>query len=339
MFANGKIIGTNATYADYSTGQTERGRADYIMSRGALVEFAANPRKWRLGGQGDSPSKEKSWGSLVDCLALTPQLFDDRFAVCPTHYPVAATSKEPATEKPWNRNANYCRSWEDEHQKLGKEVVKASDAALATEAVERLMKEPSIGEYIACSAKQVHARADWQDKESGISVPVRVLLDLVSDERHEEYSGTLADLKTTNDATMRAWQAHVYNFDLHTQAALYLDVFNAAYGGAKRDFYQGFYHIVQESEWPFEPFLRLLSCEFMDLGRERYQSALRLYCQCVANDDWPSPDELMRREGKLVLTEPEPWMQLRKADWLYVRPAVQQTETQNSQPTSEFITP
>jgi hypothetical protein len=332
MFANGKIIGTNATYADYSTGQTERGRADYIMSRGALVEFAANPRKWRLGGQGDSGSKEKAWGSLVDCLALTPDLFDDRFAVCPTHYPVAATSKEPATEKPWNRNANYCRSWEEEHQKLGLEIVKATDRALAIEATERLFKDPECGDYIRCSQAQVHVRADWQDSASGISVPVRVLIDCLPNRTVDTYGDTIGDLKTTNDATMRTWQAHVYNFDLHTQAALYLDVYNAT--GDDRN---SFYHIVQESEWPFEPFLRLLSCEFMDLGRERYQSALRLYCQCVANDDWPSPDELMRREGKLVLTEPEAWMQLRKTDWLYVRPAGQQTETQNSSPVSEVI--
>jgi hypothetical protein len=332
MFTNGKIIETNATYAEYSAGQTERGQPDYIMSRGSLVEFAANPRKWRMGDAGDSSTKQKDWGSLVDCIALTPEQFSARFAVTPTHYDVPATKKTEATEKPWNRNATVCIEWEEAQRESGKQVVKFRDADAASDAVKRLLKDPECGDYIRCSQAQVHVRADWQDRASGISVPVRVLIDCLPDRTFGTYGDTIGDLKTTNDATMRTWQAHVYNFDLHTQAALYLDVYNAI--GDDRN---SFYHIVQESEWPFEPFLRLLSCEFMDLGRERYQSALRLYCQCVANDDWPSPDELMRREGKLVLTEPEAWMQLRKTDWLYVRPASQHTETQNSSPVSEVM--
>jgi len=95
----------------------------------------------------------------------------------------------------------------------------------------------------------------------------------------------------------------------HYQGAIYLDAYNAACPDDERN---TFYHVVSESEPPYEPAKRFMSEEFVAAGRMQYQRDLALYCQCLVNNVWPGYD--CEAEAKIVLTggwhitEPEPWM-------------------------------
>ena len=70
---------------------------------------------------------------------------------------------------------------------------------------------------------------------------------------------------------MRAWRSKVFKFNYDAQAALYLDVWEVATGEDRQDFK----HIVQESYAPYQTQLRLISAEFLEIGRMKYQKALR----------------------------------------------------------------
>ncbi len=301
-FTAGKVIGENVSYEDYSTQTCKRGDPQFVMSRGELCEFAVNPRRWFEGYQGKTGA-DAEWGSLIDCLALTPDQFATRFAITPENYPCEATKKDPRTEKPWNWTANYCKTWRDERPSLT--CITPEEAQRAEAAVHKLRADPDVRMLIECSKKQVMVQAEYRDKATGIVVPVRILIDLLPDKSHPKFGKSEADLKTTGQAGLRVWGRHVCDYDLHTQGALYLDVYTAATDEDRCEFR----HVIQENFEPFDVSKRILSSEFLDIGRLKYQTALRDYCLSIKTGYWPNYDDRAREkiEGWSI-TGPDPYM-------------------------------
>lgn len=172
--------------------------------------------------------------------------------------------------------------------------------------LKRLMEDRDICEYYTDSSCCVLVCVEYHDKETGIIVPIKCLLDLVP--VTGKYVNTLGDLKSTVDASEQAWTKHVFSMGYYYQGAIYLDAFNCATGEERNDFY----HVVSESVEPYEPAQRFLSEEFKELGSAEYQRDLAFYCQCLATNTWPGyKQEASARivaSGGWHLTEPSPWM-------------------------------
>ncbi len=280
-------------YHEFTVGK--RGEPNFIMSRTELKRFAACPRRWLIGTERET-SDAMDWGSLVDCVALTPKSFESVYAIAPETYPATPKKKDdPIEEKPWNWNAKHCQSWREDQEEIGKTVIKSGDASEAWKAVQRLRDEPFILAFLMASQTQVWVNVEWQDEETGIIVPVKCLLDLAPDPK-SEFGDTLGDLKTTANASYRAWCKQVHNEGWHVQAALYMDAYNVVTGLK----YRNFEHIISENFAPYEPTHRPLSAEFLTLGRSEYQRQLQQYCQCLKNKSWPGYDTAM--------TDLESWM-------------------------------
>jgi hypothetical protein len=298
---NGKIVGTVERDA-YLGSQHPRGHLEFAMSRGELMEFNRCPHRWLMGYQSDE-TKAQEWGSLIDCLVLTPERFDSEFAITPDEYPGTPKRKsDPVEMKPWNKNADYCKEWAAEREGLA--IIKPDLHAEATAAVKTLLADEQIAVLVECSRKQVMVVGQYIDQETGLTVPLKGLIDLEPD-KESRFKDSLADLKTCNSASPFPWTRAVFEHGYHVQAALYLDLHNAATGEERTTFL----HVLQESYAPWEVGKRLLSQEFIELGRLTYVSALRRYCACLAANSWPGYDT----EGKMIingwnLTEPEAWM-------------------------------
>lgn len=283
MITNGKVVGPGISREVYAKqpDHVNRGDPGFIMSRGHLMEFATCPARWLAGVESDE-TKSTEWGSLIDCMVLTPEKFDERYAVCPAEYPRTPTNKDPSTSKPWNWNADYCKEWRDARAPLL--PVKADQFEEAERAVKAVKADPEISALLLESGKQVMAVAEWQDQETGISVPLRILLD-IAPHKNSRFGDSLADFKTCADATPRAWGRAVYEHGYHIQAAIYKDVWESATGEDRKYFL----HAIQESFAPFQVGHRCLidGGTMMDLGRRVYQDALRRYCQCLKTKVWP----------------------------------------------------
>jgi hypothetical protein len=296
-FHRAKIVGTNVDPETYHATNIARGKPGRPMSRSSLCLFAECPNKW-LNGFERKDTDSTEWGELIDTLALQLSRLNDRYVVTPDTYPDKA-----GNPKQWNWNANFCDEWRKEQ--APRICLKPSEMKAAGQAVEGLRLDQEVRYVLDTSDKQVMVMAEYRDRETGLVIPVQTLIDIVP-LAQSMHAQSLADLKTSFTASGRRWNRICYERGYHVQAALSLDLYNAA-SGEKRD---SFFHIVQEN---FEPYhiatpLPMLSQEFIELGRKFYQQALRDYCQCLKSGEWPSYAPANTVIDPFQMIEPEAWM-------------------------------
>ena len=106
MITNAKIISIGTNPDDYHKKEFMRCMPEYPMSSGDIREFALCPAKYRAGGEEDVENNSLLFGSLLDCLLLTPMQFSTRFALQPETYTDAK-----GIVKPFTKQSNTCKEW------------------------------------------------------------------------------------------------------------------------------------------------------------------------------------------------------------------------------------
>lgn len=321
MIKNARIVGHNVNPSDYHRQEVGRGQKDFFISPSALKEFGRCPSRW-LAGYNPPDSDAKAWGNLLDTRLLTPQLFEQQYAITPATYteevlrcPTCGSisdaascrkckaNREPFQEtKDWSPNTSYCRDWRQQQQVAGREVVSLDSISDCDAAIERLRADETIASYLDASQRQAMVVATWED-ESGVAVPVRCLIDLVP-HPDSEFRRSLGDLKTSRTAAAIPFSRHVYEYGYHIQAAFDLDLYVAATGEDRGDWCL----LVQESFAPWQTGKRLLSQDFIELGRVEYRRLLRLYARCLKSGVWPGYDDNDEAIQGWTLCAPDPWM-------------------------------
>lgn len=297
MLTNAQRLAQNVAPREYHAQTARRGEPAFAMSPSQLKEFGKCPARW-INGYNPPGSDAKAWGSLLDACLLTPEHVSEHYAVKPATYQDSKTG-EP---KPWNANAKFCRDWAN--WQGGREIISAGELNRADEAVAAMLKDEVSKAFLDASDRQVLVTGQWHDEETGLIVPVRCLLDLVPRPDTEFYK-CAGDLKTTRNAALIPFQRQVYQYGWHVQAAFDLDLLVAATGEDRCEWV----FLVQESFAPWQSAKRLLSVDFIEMGRVEYRRLLKLYCRCLAAGIWPdydAHDEAI--QGGWSLVAPEPWM-------------------------------
>lgn len=290
MFENARIVKKQAKQEEYRKQDVERGDPLYRVSRSDLCAILACPHKWRYGS-GEDSTKEIEWGTLMDAMLLGGEL---GISVTPETY-----EDDKGNKKPWNWNANVCKQWRDKQE--GLIIVKPDTFAKAEYAVKRLRDDKVIASVLNADY-QVWVEADYRYSDKSI-IPVKGLIDIVP-----KNSFALADFKTTQTAEPRQYGRSIWSFGYHIQAALYLALWNAAAKESRNIFL----HVIQESSEPYEVGRRMLDSNWIQIGREKYKAALKLYGQCLESNTWPAYDDMdapgVERVEGWTLTSPETWM-------------------------------
>lgn len=299
MIKNSKIVGVNIDPKIYHSVSEARGAINFPISSSALKLFAACPSRWR-NGYVLPESDAKNWGALMDTLLTSPQTFDERFAVKPVSYKDAKTGEE----KPWNGNSLVCKAWLEDHKDV--EPISAAHLAEAQTAVARLRADDVIAAFVDASDKQVWLAAEWHDEKTGLVIPLKALLDFVPRNDTEFYK-CLGDAKMVRNAALIPFQRQVFQLGWHTQAAIYTDCYLAAVD--HKEDRNTWCFIVQENYPPFQSAKRILSENFMALGRAQYQKAIQNYCLCLKHGIWPDYDMTDEAVQGWGLCSPEPWME------------------------------
>lgn len=306
-FRNALVVGKGVDSEAYRKQMPgiARGHKDFVMSRSELMLFASCPSRWFRGYQ-PKDTDATDWGSLIDCMLMDNGHFGERFARQPETCTATKTMScvkdgEAAVGDavPWSPMCAEAREWRAEHKE--QIIVSAEESVDAERAIGRLMGNAKIKGLVECSDFQVMVVAEYHDSATGLIVPLKALLDIVPlpDSPH---SRELADFKTIRSAYPRMHVKAIDERNYDAQAAIFTDIYVAATGEDRNTFL----HVVQENTFPFEPDCRMLSTEFLNLGRSKAISALRDYCQCLAANQWPSWS--MRRLNGWGVCEPEPHM-------------------------------
>jgi hypothetical protein len=326
MITGAKIIGSNIPYETYSKqpDAIRRGDAGFVMSRSELMDFALCPEKW-LSKKEDSDTPATTFGSLVECLE-TGTLEGSKFVIEPLKY---QTSK--GQEADWTYKSPICREWKDEQEAAGKCPISRGVLQQAREAVTRLKAYQPRKELFECSEKQVMVTAQWQDKATGLNVPLRCLIDLVPRFDHPDWGKCLCDAKTARNGNPAQWARVVDDSGYDWQAALSLDLYVAA----TREDRNTWIWPLSENEPPYHVVKPMPAAtqEFLEWGRLKYRAALRLYAQCLSTGEWPSYSSAGLIWGNVQLIGPEElWSYRKTAGQSPLPPTPQQPE-----PTSEHF--
>ena len=265
----------------------------------SILSKVRTPLEFLLG-DGDASFSYMEWGSLVDCMWTTPELFESSYIVLPKDAPAKPTTAMLDAKKPSEASLVRQKWWADFEEKIaGRDVVTHELWTEAKAAVRMLQLNPLSEQLWCASERQV---ALLGDNPVMPGTQAKSLLDLLPMEG--EYSSAVVDLKTTNDVTPYARKQIVWKFDYVVKLAFYGLLAEAAGFGARP---RGII-IWQKSSYPSQVHCEEISKRSMEAGRAAVLKRLELLRQLNPNelhrhyddklneldlDDWQL-DKLMR---------------------------------------------
>ena len=262
--------------------------ADQIVSKSMLWKFSKNPRRYRDGPPLTITDAMK-WGSLVDCLTLTPERYPKAYKVKPDTYIAPESAKKDAAmiQKPWNANSNTCKQWVTDLP-AGVECISSYDFHQACKARDVLFERKEFREMMNGAQTQVGMRFDLGESVHGherLVIRSKSLMDIVPS-RDGKWGESLVDLKMFAKLdSMADVEKEIYSRGYHGQAALYLDKWNALTGENRAEFF----FVFQLSSAPYEVAIVQLSDDAILAGRNWYREASHKWGKVVLTNEWESP--------------------------------------------------
>lgn len=213
------------------------------------------------------PSPAMTLGSALHCLALEPDKFDARYAVAPA----GVDRRTKAGKEEW---AAF------EEASKGKTVLSAEQMEQARGMADAIAASNAASRALAMCPHREHA-IEWIDPVTDL--PCKGVLDAWGDR-------WIIDIKTTDDASARAFARTVANYQYHGQGAFYLDglALTSPPTGPRY-----FLLVAVEKSTPYG--VRVYSCsqDMIVTGRQLYLKLLGRHAECVSAGKWPGyPDEV-----------------------------------------------
>lgn len=337
MITDARIICRDANPVEYHKDVAERGTPEFVMSNSALGEFYRCPSRWR-DGYVSPGSVATKWGSLADCLHLTPHRFAERYAVKPDTYPAPGSHTTAAEGKQvkWNGNAKWCKKWLRFQKELGKETVSGDLVDEVAASKKALFKDSILAEFLDSCDKQVWMTFNLRDNANGLVIPGKCLLDLVP-RNGTPFEHALADMKQVRCAGHYAFKSQVFQMGWDIQSALYTDVYRAA----TQENRTSWCFIIQENFPPYQPGRRFYSTvpmdvgerpKFYDTGKVAYENAFKHYAWCLKNNRWSGYDDGSDAVDGWSLMEPDDRMIQQRFDAKRFEP-----EPEDSPPTVDDL--
>jgi hypothetical protein len=244
------------------------------VNHGILNNFRKTPAhvlyELQHGGKARTPSLELGW--LTHLATLEPDRFEREYVVA-----IHVDRRYTEGKRRW---AEFTAAHE------GKQFIEADDNEAVLAMRHSLCAHPTAGEFLG-SKGGVEVSILWEDKETGVLCKARI--DKIGAVGEWPLVG---DIKTSADASRRAFERDLYNYGYGLQAAHYLDGLETLVplpttGQPFRRF--GFFVVESSAPWAvavYEPDDTTLAQAAMD--RQRF---LRKWKHCVETGHWPGyPD-------------------------------------------------
>jgi hypothetical protein len=242
------------------------------VSKSLLWDFNKSPFKWRHSKPREA-SKAMDLGTLIHAATLEPETVEQIIAISP--YADFRTKE--------------AREWKAAQAESGKIITSQDDIDKALTIAETVTDD-YLANFNAKYKTEVAVFGKIGETE------IKGLIDIVPDGLD-----CLVDLKTTASFDSQdSIQRTIVNRGYHWQAALYLDLWNAAASEKRTRFIFCFVEI----EAPHETAWVELSENLLEIGRAGYMNALAKWQKCVATNHWPKQiEEIALIEAPKYITQ------------------------------------
>lgn len=207
-------------------------------------------------------------GSLVDCLWLEPEKFQDRYTVLPPDAPAKPTSRQINAKKPSDATIKAIEFWKN-LESQNKTIITANEAKEGTTAAKALADHSIAKVLHARSDKQVVLRGDCpllNNQYENQVVQAQAMLDM-----YDKSEATVIDLKQTHDVSSHAIDKTVVRYEYFLQMAFYRKCLRSA--GLPCD---KAVLIFQRSAPPYDVHVKQLDEEYLAFGETLCQVRLDL---------------------------------------------------------------
>ena len=197
----GQIIGAESYQASCIAGMAHEDylEIDAASSSALKTIYTHSPAHYRCEkAQGFKPTKAMQMGTAIHCGILEPELFDDLVAV------------QPEVNKRTNAGKAEFAAFEAENE--GKIILTEIEMLHVVRAIESVGKHAGA-QALLTSGGRPELSLFWQDNRTRVHCKAR--FDFLRDDM------MAVDLKTTDDASPRAFARTIVNFEYPMQAAHY----------------------------------------------------------------------------------------------------------------------
>jgi exodeoxyribonuclease VIII len=221
------------------------------LSFSSIKEFAKSPRHYLdyISKERTAPTDAMKLGSMVHCMILTPDVFNEQFAVAPD-----INKRTNAGKEEWLEFSNL---------NAGKIIVNNEDYEHARKLIDGVLCNDNI--YNAVKSCTSFER-EWREDIYGL--PYRGFFDGESDEY-------ILEIKTTSDGHPKAVMSDFVKRKYHMQAGIY----NKASG--KKVLY-----LVVETSAPYLSYLAYANDKYLDLGRKDVAELNNRFMNCLEGGDF-----------------------------------------------------
>lgn len=232
------------------------------ISKTGLDEIARSPAHyWECYLNPDREEEEATpamvFGSLFHTLVLEPEKYERRYVVAPALH----------------KNSNAYKEWAAAQGE--REIINADQLERAQKMATAIRNHVSAGAILKSGKAEV--RYDFQEPITGALC--RMKLDFETVINGQTY---LIDVKTSEDARIKAFARSVVDYRYDVQAAFYMDGYAAATGVTPA----AFVFVVIEKKPPYAVACYTVPNEVLQLGRNKYLDDLRVYQRCLETNVW-----------------------------------------------------
>lgn len=218
-------------------------------------------------------------GTAAHTFILEPHLIDTDLAVIPDYAPKRPTKSQLQAVAPSDKaklSIDFWQHFDNEHAE--KAHINTTDLIDVKGMRDAVHTHPAASMLLAeGQAEYIHT---WTDKKTG--VPMKMRADWLTSKN------IIVDVKTTDDASPKAFARSAFKWRYDVQAAVYLDGLQL----------ENFVFIAVEKKPPYAVAVYYATPEMVNAGREKYMQNLQTFAGCLSTGVFPAYSDNI---------EPLPW--------------------------------
>lgn len=220
------------------------------LSYSSLKNFLKSPQHYiQYITEKKEPTAAMIFGSLVDCLLLTPDDFENQFAVL------------PEINRHTNEGKAQYAALQDAAQ--GKTLIDAETLTQAQDLITALNNNASVKSYLDRVEK---TQVKFNFEIDGL--PFVSKLDIIGDT-------FICDFKTAASAEPNSFTKSALNFDYDLQAAIYLKAVK------KEKVFPDYFWIAAEKDKPFACSVIKADADFLEFGQKKLEKGIENFKYCM----------------------------------------------------------